>query len=409
MKKLRLPFAIIALFVSTLLSAQPSDVIQAYIATYKDLAIEEMRRTGVPASITLAQGIHETFAGQSVLVKKSNNHFGIKCKNDWKGESVSHDDDARGECFRKYPTAADSYRDHSDFLKNRPHYASLFNLDPTDYEAWAYGLKKAGYATNPKYPQILIKLIKEYHLQDYTLIAMDLKKNDDAIWAKKGTIAIMEGDENGPPPPPLVYDEPVTPKVIKSYPSGVFKINETNVVFVEKGTSYLSIAEQHNIQLNRLFEFNDISSATDVAQTGQLIFLQRKKRTGANEFHMVEEGETLYDIAQAEGIRLESLLAYNHLKGDMQPEVGEKLYLRSQAPSLPKLKSLKKVISAIFDKEQEEERFVVHTVQPKETLYSITKKYSVAKEDVVKWNNLASTDLKIGQQLRINTKTNAAN
>jgi LysM repeat protein len=292
-------------------------------------------------------------------------------------------------------------------LKNRSHYASLFTLDPTDYEAWAYGLKKAGYATNPKYPQVLIKLIKEYNLQDYTLIAMDLKKADDAMWVKKGTIAIMEGDENGPPPPPLVYDEPVTAKVTKSYPSGVFKINETNVVFVTKGTSYLAIAEQHGVQLNRLFEFNDISSATDVAQADQLVFLQRKKRTGANEFYIVVAGETLYDIAQEEGIRLESLLAYNHLKAGMQPEAGEKLYLRSQAPSLPKLKNLKQAISAIFDKEKEVEEYIVHTVQPKETLYSITKKYSVSKEDVLKWNNLDSSDLNIGQQLRINTKTNA--
>jgi LysM repeat protein len=408
MKKLRLPITLIAVLFFQLSFAQPSNVIRTYIDTYKDLAIEEMRRTGVPASITLAQGIHETFAGQSVLVKKSNNHFGIKCKSEWKGESVSHDDDARGECFRKYPTAADSYRDHSDFLKNRPHYSSLFKLDPTDYEAWAYGLKKAGYATNPKYPQVLIKLIRDYNLQDYTLIAMDLKKEEDVIWAKKETrvINVMEGDNTVPPP--LEIDEPVT-AVVKSYPSGVFKINETNVVFVKKGTSYLAIAEQHNIQMNRLFEFNDISSATDVAQTDQLIFLQRKKRTGANEFHIVADGETLYDIAQAEGIRLESLLAYNHLRADMQPEAGEKLYLHSQAPSLPKLKNLKKAISAIFDKEKEVEEYIVHTVQPKETLYAITKKYSVAPEDVVKWNNLASTDLQIGQQLRINKKSYAAN
>ena len=410
MKKRKLPFAIVALFVSTLLSAQPADIVKAYIEAYKDLAIEEMRRTGVPASIKLAQGIHETFAGQSVLVKKSNNHFGIKCKTGWTGESVSHDDDARGECFRKYPSAADSYRDHSDFLKNRSHYASLFQLDPTDYEAWAYGLKKAGYATNPKYPQIIIKLIKEYNLQDYTLIAMNLKRDDNVVWAKKETrvVNVMEGDKTVPPP--LEIDEPTT-AIVKSYPSGVFKINETNVVFIKKGTSYLAIAEEHNIQLNRLFEFNDISSATDVAQTDQLIFLQRKKRTGANEFHVVAQGESLYDIAQEEGIRLESLLAYNHLKPDMQPEVGEKLYLRSQAPSVPKLKYLRKAVSAFFDREMKEEKeaYIVHTVQPKETLYSITKKYSVATEDVMKWNNLPSSELKIGQQLRINTKTNAAN
>ncbi len=117
-------------------------IIQDYINTYKDLAIEEMQRTGVPASIKLAQGIHETMAGTSDLVLKSNNHFGIKCKSNWTGESVTHDDDARGECFRKYDSPLDSYRDHSDFLKGSQRYASLFKLDPLDYADWAYGLKK---------------------------------------------------------------------------------------------------------------------------------------------------------------------------------------------------------------------------------------------------------------------------
>src|SRR5215470_14733042 len=174
----------IGAIVSLICKAQDDSVIRNYVFTYKELAIAEMQRTGVPASITLAQGIHETDAGTSELVRKSNNHFGIKCKDDWRGPSVSHDDDARGECFRKYDAPEQSYKDHSDFLKTRSNYASLFKLDPTDYEGWAYGLKKAGYATNPKYAQILIKLIQDYNLEDYTLIALgkmnpgDLAKND---------------------------------------------------------------------------------------------------------------------------------------------------------------------------------------------------------------------------------------
>ena len=152
--------------------AQNPEAIQNYINTYKDMAIIEMQRTGVPAAIKLAQGIHETMAGTSDLVLSSNNHFGIKCKDTWKGESVVHDDDLRGECFRKYASAIESYRDHSDFLKSSSRYAFLFNLDPTDYEHWAYGLKRAGYATNPRYPQIIISLIEDYHLQDYTMIAL---------------------------------------------------------------------------------------------------------------------------------------------------------------------------------------------------------------------------------------------
>jgi flagellum-specific peptidoglycan hydrolase FlgJ len=151
--------------------SQHSNVKQ-YIDTYKEVAINEMIRTGVPASITLAQGILETEAGQSDLVRASNNHFGIKCKSDWAGEVVYHDDDARGECFRSYASAEESFRDHSDFLKNRPHYAFLFNLDPTDYEGWAKGLKKAGYATNPAYSNMLVRIIFENNLQDYTLVAL---------------------------------------------------------------------------------------------------------------------------------------------------------------------------------------------------------------------------------------------
>ncbi len=153
-------------------SAQNAELIRNYITTYKDLAILEMQRTGVPASITLAQGIHESGAGMGTLALVSNNHFGIKCKSNWTGETIKHNDDARGECFRKYPAAEDSYRDHSDFLKSSQRYASLFTLDPADYEGWAHGLKKAGYASNPKYPQALIKLIEDYQLQEYTFIAL---------------------------------------------------------------------------------------------------------------------------------------------------------------------------------------------------------------------------------------------
>ncbi|MEI9957532.1 MAG: glucosaminidase domain-containing protein [Ferruginibacter sp.] len=153
---------------------------EQYVAMYKDIAIREMKRMGVPAAITLAQGILETESGNSDLVKKSNNHFGIKCKSNWTGESVSHDDDAAGECFRLYKTAEDSYRDHSNFLRGNTRYGFLFKLDVKDYKGWAYGLKKAGYATNPSYPQILIKHIEQYNLQQYTLLGADEVPKYDA-------------------------------------------------------------------------------------------------------------------------------------------------------------------------------------------------------------------------------------
>src|SRR6476620_6490178 len=252
MKKLTI--FIVFLLCGSLSFAQSTDVIQKYIDTYKDIAIEEMNRTGVPAAITLAQGTHETSAVQSDLVRKSNNHFGIKCKAEWSGPSVSHDDDARGECFRKYDDPIDSYKDHSDFLRTRSHYAFLFNLDPTDYEACAYGLKKAGYATNPRYPQILIKLIKDYNLQDYTLIAMERKPaGSDVILVSNANTIQSETSSDAKA---TNASQETIPAV--NYPSGVFKINETKVVWIAKGTSYLKVAEEHNISLSRLFEFNDI-------------------------------------------------------------------------------------------------------------------------------------------------------
>lgn len=313
---------------SLLATAQPPEVIAQYIDTYKNLAIGEMQRTGVPASIKLAQGIHETFAGTSVLVTKSNNHFGIKCKNTWTGESVSHDDDARGECFRKYASAEDSYRDHSNFLKSSSRYATLFELDPMDYQGWANGLKKAGYATNPKYPLIIIRLIEEYHLQDYTLIALGKMKESEVGFAKT---------ETNTPATPEVIAAPLEENiVIPSYPDGEFKINETKVVFIKKGTPYLTIAQQYNIALGRIFEFNDMNQS-ETAATDQLVYLQRKRKTGNEEFHTVRPGESLRDIAQVQAIRLETLLEYNWLKGGEQPAIGERLSLRNKSTVMPKL------------------------------------------------------------------------
>ena len=403
MKKLTI--IIFFFFSGKLLFAQSSEVIQKYIDTYKDIAIEEMNRTGVPAAITLAQGIHETSAGQSDLVRKSNNHFGIKCKAEWSGPSVTHDDDARGECFRKYDDPMDSYKDHSDFLKTRSHYAFLFKLDPTDFEAWAYGLKKAGYATNPRYPQILIKLIRDYNLEDYTLIALN-RKTDNNIVTLVNTGGSRDVNSQSIP---AVSIETVSPV---QYPSGLFKINETKVIFISKGTSYLKLAEENDISLARLFEFNDLRSSLDIAQVDQLLFLQRKRKKGAGEYHIVMQGETLHDIAQNEGIRMESLLGYNFLKYGMQPKAGEKLYLQNDAPSMPKLVTDDPLPMVTYSKGpsapvgiSNEIKTVFHTVQSKETLFAISRKYEVSVDDIIKWNELQSNDLRTGQQLRINKKS----
>ena len=397
MKPLKL--FIFLLLLSKAGSAQSPAVIRQYIDTYKEIAMEEMKRTGVPAAITLAQGIHETGAGQSVLVKKSNNHFGIKCKTGWLGESVYHDDDARGECFRKYSDPADSYKDHSDFLKTRSHYAFLFTLDPMDYEGWAWGLKKAGYATNPKYPQILIKLIDQYQLQDYTLFVLGKKEAPAEMWASVNTTeagATAQSSNTGATAAPSV-----------AYPQGVFKINETEAVYVTKGTPYLVVAEQHRISLARLFEFNDLSPA-EVAPADGLLFLHRKRKRGVNETYITTGQETMHQIAQAEGLRLESLLQYNFLKTGMQPAPGSVLYLQKEAPSMPKLagaQSTRPVFTAMTNNEQSNDYpFIVHTVQPKETVYAIAKRYAVTTDAILKWNGLETPSLKTGQQIRISKK-----
>ena len=334
MQTIRFTFLFVMLAAGVGVIAQTPDVIGNYIATYQSIAIAEMHRTGVPASIKLAQGIHETTAGTSDLVKRSNNHFGIKCKSNWTGAKVSHTDDAPNECFRKYDDPFQSYKDHSDFLKTSSRYASLFKLDPLNYEAWAYGLKKAGYATNPKYPQIIIKLIETYQLQDYTLIAlgkMPAKEDqlaENVIVENKNEVVTI-----------AVIDVPVAENntdLKPHYPSGEFKINDTRVIFAKSGTPLLSIARQYNIPLARIIDFNEMQE-TETLLKDQLIYLQRKRKTGNNEFHIVKPGETLQDIAQEEAIRKESLLEYNHLQSYMQPAPGEQLYLRKKAPAMPRL------------------------------------------------------------------------
>ena len=148
-----------------------------YIKNYSAIAVDEQVRTGIPAAITLAQGIHESGAGKGDLALRSNNHFGIKCKSNWTGPTVSHDDDEKGECFRAYENVASSYIDHSDFLRAGKRYAFLFDLPVTDYKAWANGLRKAGYATNPKYPILLINLVENYNLNQFTESGLALQKN----------------------------------------------------------------------------------------------------------------------------------------------------------------------------------------------------------------------------------------
>ena len=332
MQKLRNKIIFLLLLTGASSHAQKQEAVNNYISQYKDLAMAEMKRTGVPAAITLAQGIHESGAGKSELAYASNNHFGIKCKSNWTGESVKHDDDAKEECFRKYQAVEDSYKDHSDFLKNGQRYAPLFLIDPADYEGWSNGLKKAGYATNPKYPQVLIKLIEDYNLQQYTFIAMG------RMPAKEGDSGVATTETSGKVITLMTNEQVIAEQKSKQpvYPEGQFKMNETKVVFVRKGTSFLTIAKQYDIDLSKIFEFNEIPSS-EVTVKDQLIYLQRKRKTGNNEFHTVQPEESLQDIAQQEAIRLENLLELNWLKEEDKPAVGEQLSLQSKSHAMPRL------------------------------------------------------------------------
>jgi LysM repeat protein len=304
-----------------------------------------MIRTGIPASITLAQGLLETGFGQSELAVNANNHFGIKCKSDWTGEKVYHDDDAKGECFRKYNTAIESYRDHSDFLRNRPHYASLFKLDVTDYEGWAKGLKAAGYATNPQYPQRLIKLIEENNLHQYTLLALQQKpKGDTEILASAApsteetrTETAIVAETNATTTTTSAFEETASQKpevateVQNKYPQGIFTINDAKVLFAEAGTSLFALATNNNIAYNKLLDFNDLGKV-DIIEKGQLIFLQKKQKRGSKDVHVVEVNENLHEISQKEGIQLSSVLEFNNLEKGITPTVGQKIYLKAPSP-----------------------------------------------------------------------------
>lgn len=371
---------IIAVFfslISGIASAQRISI-DEYVNQFKDIAMSEMKRSGVPAAITLAQGILESENGNGELVKKSNNHFGIKCKSTWAGESVNHDDDAEGECFRAYTNAAESYRDHSDFLRNNKRYASLFDLDADDYKGWAKGLKRAGYATNPRYPELLIKYIEQYNLQQYTLLAMneipasDISKATD----EKGSAATSQElkDEKA-----VVTTESAA---ITGEPGRIITINKIKCVFVNKGTSLLALATKHNINLNKLMEFNDFTEE-GILKKDQYVFLQKKAKTGEKEYYIVEPGERVHDVAQKNGIQLQYLRMYNDLQGIEVMPAGTRLLLQPGA---------KGVVAR-------DQKVKTHTVEPKEGLYAIARKYNVTVQQLKEWNNLESNDLKIGQEI----------
>lgn len=287
---------------------------QSYINQYKDMAIEGMLKYGVPASITLAQGLLESGAGRGRLVLLGNNHFGIKCHG-WTGRTISHDDDERGECFRAYNSALESYEDHCRFLRERPRYQSLFSLDRTDYRGWAYGLKRAGYATNPVYAQSLINIIELYKLYVY-----DTAKSYDRFMAHhSGENTTIPSIDNGR----LNSVQVLGAHTINKY-------NENYYIVVRQGDSFKSLSKELEISAGKLAKYNE-RDKHDRLILGEFIWLKKKQKKAPKEFkkrpYYVRKSESLYDIAQRYGIRLKSLIKKNESIAERGLRIGDEVRL----------------------------------------------------------------------------------
>jgi len=270
-----------------------------------------MHGTGIPASITLAQGMLESDYGNSPLAKYANNHFGIKCHRGWEGPSFIQDDDEANECFRKYFSAFDSYRDHSEFLMTRDRYASLFEFKATDYKAWARGLKKAGYATNLKYADLLIKIIEENELHQYDRV----RKLPDS----EPVAEMRSGKEEA-------REEPV-PHVMSV---SAIDVSENNIKFVlaKKGDSPLSVSERYGLSRWQIVKYNDLNKDAKLLE-GEVVYIQPKRNNAQQEFHTVQNGETMRDVSQRYGVKMNRLLKMNDLDDASAPKVGDKLKLRN--------------------------------------------------------------------------------
>ena len=316
----RLLMVAVALCFGVMAFAQSAQ--EKYISTYAEIAVQEMYRSGIPASITLAQGMLESGNGRSELAVKSNNHFGIKCHNNWNGGRVYHDDDAKGECFRKYDHVHQSYRDHSDFLRYRDRYKFLFDLKPTDYKGWAYGLKKAGYATDPSYPTKLIRLIEEYRLYQYDTKTASFGAAGKAVVAR--------------PAPPSVIEQavPVADQVRKKYfqfetTRQMFSKNGVPFIYSAEGETYKSIADANGLFVKELLKFNDLTE-DEILRPGTVVYLQSKKNAAVKglEKHVVESGETLRDIAQRYAVKMGKLYKLNGWSKEYEPKEGDCIKLR---------------------------------------------------------------------------------
>ena len=294
-------YILILIIISLNVFGQKKLTPEEYIEKYKDDAIKEMYLHKVPACITLAQGMLESGNGNGTLCKNANNHFGIKCHNEWSGETYTMDDGAKNECFRKYENALDSYSDHSMFLFSRSRYSSLFELKIIDYKGWCYGLKEAGYATDPKYPERLINLIEKYNLQNLNNTGEIPKQNFPPRDIIEPNLAIRQ----------------------------IYRFNHIQFIITKENDSFYKIAQDFKLELNDILSYNDLSK-TDKLVFGQKIYIQKKRRKALEPYHVVEKNETLRSISQLHGIRLSMLCKKNKLKPEDKLKVGDVLFLRQK-------------------------------------------------------------------------------
>ncbi len=287
----------------TVLGQKRSEVFFNYIQKYSPIAVKHQEKYGIPASITLAQGLLESDGGRSRLAVKANNHFGIKCGNDWHGKIMRWNDERRNECFRKYKSPKSSFEDHSRFLTTKKRYAFLLKLKPTDYKAWAYGLKKAGYATDKHYPQKLIRIIQDFELYRF---------DKSGKYGKK-----KRYKRNKSASQPLVVHS-------------IFRNNGVKCILTEQGDTFDSIAYEFGIKKRKLLYYNDLSKETKLANKTVIYISKKKKRTqkGNILFHKIKRGDSMYKISQKYGIRLKSLYQLNQLPYTYIPEIGQVLNLR---------------------------------------------------------------------------------
>lgn len=284
--------ALILLAVPSLTMAQRMTT-EEYIAKYREDAIKDMVKTGVPACITLAQGILESESGNSKLAQEANNHFGIKCHKEWEGKTFHQDDDARDECFRKYSTVLESYDDHSDFLKTRSRYAFLFELDVTDYKGWAHGLKKAGYATNPNYAHKLIDLIERYNLEAINNEAIARMNGAPANAAATLVRQVSVKDKNVS----AKSDRNVTTVINITPPTYYAEQNNVKYVVSKKGDTWVSIAKENDMMVWQVLKYND-ALRDDELREGTIVYIKPKRHSAQQKFHVVMPGESMRDISQ---------------------------------------------------------------------------------------------------------------